>query len=295
MPTTFSKSLQPSNSTDANFRGWAGFVDRTLTNGGWVNTADTGQTAIASLVAPTAINQARGYRVYRMDDSLQATYPVYLRLDFGSAGAVNNIGLWITLGPATDEAGAVLKPWFYAPTSGFPTIAAGSSYTTLALPYSFGSAGTDRVAVSFASEAQEFGAGPVLFFAIERTYGVDGLPNSDGVLLMYASGGGTSIDRYHYLRYTEVVQPAYEQENRRVQTEYSLSAASDLIAVSVLFPWYRGLPQQPGMNVLVGRRGDWSRDARINVEFYGAQHVYQALMSQLIFVEGNTLSFMRYE
>jgi hypothetical protein len=294
MATTFSKALQPSNATDARLRAWVGFIDRTLTDGGWVNTADTGQTAVASFVAPTVINEARGYRVYRMDDALHATHPVYLRLDFGSAGAVNNIALWVTLGPETDGAGSIPRPWFSSPTSSSAPLQSSGNSTTLALPYSFGSADTNRVAVAIAHD-QASNNGFYLFFSIERTYGTDGEPNEDGVLFMWANLQGTNINRYNYLRYDSVPQPGVEQENRRVQTEYSPSAQSDLIAVSVVFPWYQGLPRQPGMNILIGRRGDWASDARINVEFYGAQRVYQALFSTTMNSEGNSLPLMRYE
>jgi hypothetical protein len=294
MAVTFSKALQPSNSTDAHFRAWIGFIDRTLTNGGWVNTADTGQTAVASFVAPTAINQARGYRIYRMDDTLHATHPVYLRIDFGSAGATNNVAVWITLGPATDGAGAISRPWFNSPTGSVAPIQASGNSTTLALPYSFGSADTNRVGIAFAHD-QATSQGFYLFFTIERTFGADGEPNEDGVLLMYSNLQGTNINRYLYLRYDPVPQAAVEQENRRVQTEYSPSAQSDLVGVSVVFPWYLGLPRQPGSNILIGRRGDWDTSARINVELYGAQHVYQALFTTLINSEGNTLPLMRYE
>lgn len=294
MATTFSKALQPSNSTNAHMRGWIGFIDRTLTNGGWVNTADTGQTAVASFTTPGGANTAAGYRIYRMADTLQATRPVFMRLDFGSAGTANHIGIWITLGPSTDGAGAIQQAWFSAPTSSSATIQVSIHSATLTLPYSFGSAGTDRVGIAFA-HSQASSEGFYFFFAIERTYGGDGLPNGDGLLLIYGDGAGTNINRYQYLRYDEVVQPAVEQENRRVQTEYSPSAQSDRVGVSVLFPWYAGFPQQPGMNILIGRRGDWVSDGRFNVEFYGAQHVYQALFTTLINAEGNTIPLMRYE
>lgn len=294
MATTFSKTIQPSNSTNTFMREWIGFIDRTLTDGGWVNTADTGQTAVASFTTPGGANTAVGYRIYRMDDSLHATNPVYVRFDFGSAGGANNIGIWITIGPATDGAGTILRPWFAAPTSSNATIQVNIHSATLALPYSFGSADTNRIAVAIAHD-QASGQGFHVFFSIERTVDASGTPNADGVLLLYGNSSGQNITRYNYLRYDPVVQPSVEQTNARVQTEYSPSASSDLIGVSVLFPWYQGLPRQPGLNMLIGRRGDWASDARINVEFYGSQRVYQAMFTTLINSEGNTLPFMRYE
>lgn len=259
-----------------------------------MNTADTGQTAVASFVAPTAINQARGYRVYRMDDALHSTHPVYLRIDFGSAGAINNMAVWLTLGPGSDGAGAISTPWFNSPTTSNAPIQASGNSTTLALPYSFGSADTNRVGIAFAHD-QASNNGFYMFFTIERTVGGDGVPNEDGVLLMFANLQGTNINRYYFLRYDPVPQPAVEQENRRVQTEYTPSAQSDLVGVSVVFPWYLGLPRQPGLNLLVARRGDWDTSARINVEFYGEQRVYQALFTTTMNAEGNTLPLMRYE
>lgn len=294
MAVTFSKTIQPSNSTNAHMRSWIEFIDRTLTDGGWVNTADTGQTAVASFTTPGGANTAAGYRIYRMDDDLHATHPVYMRLDFGSAGTANHIGIWITLGPATNGAGVILRPWFESLTSANATIQVNIHSATLALPYSFGSSDTNRVGIALAHD-QASSQGFYVFFTIERTVDASGEPNEDGILLLYGNANGQNINRYNYLRYEPVVQPAAEQENRRVQTEYSPSAQSDLIGVSVLFPWYLGLPRQPGLNMLIGRRGDWVSDARINVEFYGAQHVYQALFTTLINAEGNTIPLMRYE
>lgn len=293
MATTFSKALQPSNSTNANMRGWVGFIDSTLIAGGWVNTTDTGQTAVASFVTPSSGNTAAGYRVYRMNDALQASAPVFLRLDFGSSYTPIYMGLWITLGPSTNGAGVVDRPFFESLASNSATISANGVSDTLALPYSFGSADSSRVAVALACD-EATNSGPYLLFCIERTYGADGLPNGDGVLLLYGDSG-QNINRYFYLSYLAAPQPPVEQANARVETEYATSATSDRVGVSVLFPWYLGLPRQPGTNVLIGRRGDWTESARINVEFYGAQHVYQALFAAKINAGGNTLVLMRYE
>jgi hypothetical protein len=295
MATTFSKTRQPSNSTDAHFRAWIEFIDNTLTGGGWVNTADSGQTAVASFVAPTTTNQARGYRMYRMDDPLQATAPVFLRIDFGSGNTTNTMAVWITLGPETDGAGAVVSPWVSAPTTAAANVQASSNSTSLSLPYSFGSAGTDRVAIAFAVEMQVFGSGPYIFFSIERTYGTDGQPSADGVLFLYAHSGGVNISRYQYLQHPAGYQPPFDASMFRVESAEAPSAYSDLVGVSVLFPWFNGLPRQPGMNVLLAKRNDWARDARMVVEFYGAQRTYQALGSATIANGGNTLALMRYE
>jgi hypothetical protein len=294
MATTFSKNRQPSSSTDAHFRAWIEFIDNTLTNGGWVNTSDTGQTAVGSFVAPTTTHQARGYRVYRMDDALQSSAPIFMRLDFGSSNAAAAMGVWVSIGGSTDGAGVILDSMVVAATSGQANVQSSTSSTSLALPYSFGSADSNRVVVAFAVEVQAFGSGPYLFFSVERTFGTDGQPNADGILFMWAVANG-SVGRYQYLQRAQGIQGGVDTAMFRVEALDTLSALSDRVGVSVLFAWFNGLPQQPGTNILLAKRGDWTRDARISVELYGVQRIYQALGSMTVASGGNTLALMRYE
>ena len=108
MAISLSTVLFPDNSTDANFRAWVQFVhDLLITTGGWVDPGDTGQLNIAAAAHPIAANTKVGYRIYRMDDTLQATSPVFMRLDYGSSATANQTGIWVTIGTATDGAGTI--------------------------------------------------------------------------------------------------------------------------------------------------------------------------------------------
>lgn len=98
-----------SNTGDANFRTWGKAVSDRLAAFGWVKTADTGQIDWATVTTPSAYNTARGYEVWRMADALQAQAPVFMKLEYGSGsgGSPAALGIWITLGTATNGAGTL--------------------------------------------------------------------------------------------------------------------------------------------------------------------------------------------
>lgn len=108
---TFATTAAPINDTDANFRAWINVWHTLLTTvGGWVQTADTGQINFATATRPTLVNEKRGYALYAMNDSLQATKPIILKLAFGSGAAANTPGVWFSIGTATDGAGNFIYP-----------------------------------------------------------------------------------------------------------------------------------------------------------------------------------------
>lgn len=63
--------------TDAAFRTWGLAYNAKLAAAGLVQTADTGQIDWATVLAATAINTVQGYEIWRFDDALQATVPVF--------------------------------------------------------------------------------------------------------------------------------------------------------------------------------------------------------------------------
>src|SRR5580765_2177935 len=103
MATRFSTTLKPDVNTDAIFRAWAQFIEDTfVTTGGWLVSTETGNTLPANLAHPTSTNQKKGFRVYKMNDSLQATYPIFIRIDYGSGNNGPNPGIWVTIGTGSD-------------------------------------------------------------------------------------------------------------------------------------------------------------------------------------------------
>jgi hypothetical protein len=99
---------------NAGFRTMGAEVNAKLASVGLVQTADTGQINWATIApAPTLGMQSVGYEIWRFNDALQATAPIYIKLEYGTYGysgsaAYNDtVGMWITVGTGTDGAGNI--------------------------------------------------------------------------------------------------------------------------------------------------------------------------------------------
>jgi len=94
---------------DAGFRAWVSALYTAIsTVGGIVQTTDTGQINPATVVKPTATNTVAGYAMYRFNDALQATKPVFLKIEWGVGGQNYWPSMWFTVGFATNGAGALV-------------------------------------------------------------------------------------------------------------------------------------------------------------------------------------------
>lgn len=93
-------------------RAWAQKVHDALVAVGMVQTSDTGQINLATVTAPSAAATAAGYEIWRFNDALQATAPVFFKLEYGSGSAAANPQLWITVGKGSDGAGNITGTLF---------------------------------------------------------------------------------------------------------------------------------------------------------------------------------------
>lgn len=115
MTTATMSSLVADNGTAGSgtaIRAWVQKVHDALSAVGMVQTSDTGQATISTLVAPAAAATAAGYEIWRFNDSLQATAPVFVKIEYGSGGTAPSPGLWITVGKGTDGAGNITSVLF---------------------------------------------------------------------------------------------------------------------------------------------------------------------------------------
>ena len=83
---------------DADWRVWCQDFHGSLVQAGWVQTADTGQINLATAVRPAASAFA-GYEVWRMDDALQATHPIHMKVEYGVGTGQASPGLAVQIGP----------------------------------------------------------------------------------------------------------------------------------------------------------------------------------------------------
>lgn len=168
------------HTNDATFRALGLKVSDSFTAIGFPKSADTGQINWATVSRPAEYSAA-GYEVRYLNDSLHATSPIYVKLEYGRSNysAANTLVLWITIGTGTNGAG---------------TITGAKIAKKLVVPASAGGSGTvpwyfcckdGYVAVSAAHGASDVH----WFFAICRTCDDAGAINSEGVMFYYMNGG----------------------------------------------------------------------------------------------------------
>lgn len=82
-------------------------VSAALAVAGLVKTTDTGQINWTTVTPPVSANISAGYEIWRLNDSLQATAPVFFKFEFGSGNPVGTPAMWVTVGTGTDGAGTI--------------------------------------------------------------------------------------------------------------------------------------------------------------------------------------------
>jgi len=276
MATRFSSTLLADNAADANFRAWAQFIEDTLvTTGGWLVTSDSGQTLPSALVHPTTTSQKMGYRVYQMNDALQATVPVFMRIDFGSSsGTAAAPAIWVTVGTGSNGSGTITGIMMNA-------VQMNSAGNSSQANNSYGSAAPNRVAIALFCQNV---TGIRLVFTLERSKDVNGNDTGAGLLCIYNSTA-TWLESSRYLNYATagVVQPSVELGLSYVLTTQnpSQSFAPGDIGVAVV-SCIRGVAQQPGLNVMIVPSGDVGDQGQFSMNIYGAAHTYQQISSQCV-------------
>lgn len=101
---TFSSTFALDHTTDAGFRVWGGGISALLTAAGLTQTTDTGQINWAS-VTRAGTNTDAGYEVWRFNDTLQATAPVFFKIRYGTNTTSSLPRIQIDVGPGSDGAG----------------------------------------------------------------------------------------------------------------------------------------------------------------------------------------------
>jgi hypothetical protein len=280
-----------SNSTDALFRAWVQFIeDLIVTTGGWTNTTDTGQMTISTATHPGGSTTKVGYRVYHMADTLQSTSPVYMRIDYGSAGAANNPAFWVTIGTGSNGAGTITGIAFNGGASASPTVATGSSGTNAC--NSYGSASTNRVQGLLFVRS---GANDLMIFSIERTKDSSGADTGDGILFAFSADGGTGLNRTQFVVLAGGGQPPTETGVTAALSNQSTSAFSSNVGIGIPI-FFKGIAQQPGTGTIVLNSGDFLAEASVAMSLYGASVNFQtanSVTNQTTVPTGNGASSVR--
>jgi hypothetical protein len=253
------------NGTTADFRTWGLMVSTQLAAMGLVQTSDTGQINWTTVVPPSGTNTSAGYEIWRFNDVLQTTAPVFLKVDYGSAALNIRPSVWFQFGRATNGAGALqgsVSPQY----------------------------NVNHVTNFAGSFTHYFAGGPNRFFCLLGGYnsgnvwgGVsferskDASGNDTGEAILGIQGGSSGAGWAQFAWNTST----------GATTESASSCGALLPAVGTgasgsqisFYPiWHsKGVFHNPGMNALVYFNSDVGAGTPISVTVYGSAHTYYPL------------------
>ncbi|MFU4018073.1 hypothetical protein ACM7D9_03465 [Pseudomonas aeruginosa] len=172
----------------AAFKQWIQSMHNAILTAGLVQTADTGQLEIAGISGVPSAGDYAGYLVYRFDDSLAASKPVFIKLrpyvgqGGGSTSLIGNVAA--TVGFSTDGAGnmsGINTGEFNFYNSGFGAV---RSFTTGATTsYAIHSEGRFALVLGINCYYNSYNNFSMLYLDVTRTLDSAGEPTTDGVVV----------------------------------------------------------------------------------------------------------------
>lgn len=168
-------------STDAEFRTWGGGVSAAIAAVGLVKTADTGQINWTTVLTPPGASTYQGYEIWRFNDSVQATAPIFFKLEYGSGSTTGRPAFRLTVGKGSDGAGTLTSVLLPA-----TVIAAGGTSST-ASNWHISSGDGSMIGVAPAVGFFNSLSLP-LFFAVERSRNNAGAATGTSVMVATSLG-----------------------------------------------------------------------------------------------------------
>jgi len=161
-----------SNSTVDTFRAWGSGLSTRL---GSILTRVTQTNDInwSTVALPTSNNFATGGEVYRFDDPLQSTAPIFIRFEYGTASSSNVPQIRVTVGKAADGNGSLTGILVAATSMFLPSLVSTGSENC------FISGGNSWFALSLAPSSSQRGG----MFVVERSVSPTGQPTAEALLV----------------------------------------------------------------------------------------------------------------
>lgn len=184
------------HTSNAGFQAWSNTLHLAIIAAGLVNTSDTGQVDLSTAARP-GINTFAGYKIYRFDDTMQGTRPVFLKMEYGTGANAAYPALRVTIGEATDGAGTLSGATLL---SNFGWNLSGNATTSTVTPY------TTRICAVDGFFGCAFGLGAVAssvngFLSLGRTVDSSGVANGDGLHIAGRASNTTSALQYRTIQY----------------------------------------------------------------------------------------------
>lgn len=170
---------------DARFRAWAQAIHDHIAATGMVQTADTGQINLATVTRPTAINTVAGFEIWRFDDALQATAPMFFKAEYGIGLTLDRPMLSTSVATGTNGAGTLTGQVSTRSTGGASTVRTSGATQP---QYSAGNKSRLHLVHNFDTLG---GAGHMII--VERTKDAAGNETADGIVFISVTSSGGAV------------------------------------------------------------------------------------------------------
>jgi hypothetical protein len=189
--------------SDADYRLQIAAIRAALAASGWVQVTQSNDINPATAVRPAA-NTKGGSEIWRMDDALQATYPIFLRIFYG-VSSTSLLRLWLMIGQANNGAGSLTTPAGGQVASNELSLSMAQtqrSSTDTTLYKALFSGDTGRFTSSFYVDIPGTAPWPIGFF-VERTRDSTGAVTNEGAALacFFAASDANFTSGYWQVQY----------------------------------------------------------------------------------------------
>lgn len=189
-------TIPVAQTTDAGFRAWGSALPAGLASAGLVQTADTGQIDWAT-VTRAAANNSAGYEIWRMDDAMQATKPVFFKLEYGSGSTSSVPCMWLTVGGGSNGSGAITGtylPRALLTANGGVNADGGGRPTYISVQPGFVGVVVNGGCIVWAGANMSCG-----YFFVIRTTDDSAVPTADGLAVIHQNGSSGPLANTHIL------------------------------------------------------------------------------------------------
>ena len=275
MATNYNAGITTTSTTAANIQAFATFISTLLTSGGWTQSGDSGQQASASWPAATSTNNPGGYQIWHMTDTLAGSYPIYIKLEYGSGTSAAYFGFWCTIGTGSNGSGTITGI-IGARTYLSNTLGSGS-YPC------YGSATTSKLVIAMFATTGGGAAG--LMYSIERAKDTSYADTGSGVIVWGYGHQYAAIDQY--IDYAGTLSKSFSVSASpyftmaQLPTSYATgSDGAGNLAIFPILPWGKYGAMTPGYNLLVYYGTDLSAYNSVTVSVAGSNHTFMTLGAQ---------------
>lgn len=204
----YSTVLEHSN--NATFRAWGSALAAALAAVGLTQTADTGQINWTTVTRPGA-NTAAGYEIWRFNDTLQATAPIFIKIEYGTGNSTTSPGIWITVGTGSNGSGTITGQSSTRTQCTRNSVPASSvtPYPT----YVCYNATEGFLGVMFKAGGQGVGSWGQGFFAVARNVNQDDGDTNGTGCSVYTGNTGTNPCALQPIRFTATAATYLNNEN----------------------------------------------------------------------------------